>query len=101
MLVRVTVDSVEVLEPEVLTALSVRAEIAEVDAFVALSQDGLGIRFEPGLVWLDVAGLARRAAVDQDAGWPERYAAMIGYAASQGWTADGDSIVRAHLEVAS
>ncbi|SFW86724.1 hypothetical protein [Amycolatopsis australiensis] len=47
--------------------------------------------------WLDVAWL-RAAAGDRDAGWHDRFAAMLGHAEAHGWLSADGRRVRAHVD---
>lgn len=103
MQITVTPTAIDVLDADLLTALSVLTELRAEDTERVLVEDGLaraGMEPSPGHIWLDVAALAHRAAPPDDAAWRERYEAMIDYAASKGWTDADRSVVRAHLEVA-
>ena len=101
MQVRVTAEGIDILEPSLLTALSVVTELDAPTATRMLAADGLARSpggTDTGHVWLDVAELGRRAHPSDDARWRTRYDAMIAYAADKGWTDDTRSVVRAHLE---
>jgi len=49
-------------------------------------------------VWLDISRARRAGAAAAGEGFTERFDAMIGYAASKGWTNAAGSHVRAHVE---
>lgn len=102
MLIRVGRDCVDVLEVDVLTALSVTTSLPTDQAVAALVAEGLARQHDQlaDHAWLEVDELATRAAPQGDDAWPGAFAAMIAYAADQGWTADGGTIVRAHVQVA-
>ncbi|MEU6526115.1 hypothetical protein ABZ892_25625 [Streptomyces sp. NPDC046924] len=101
MQVRVTAEGIDILEPSLLTALSVVTELDAPTATRMLAADGLARSpggTDTGHVWLDVAELGRRAHPSGDVRWRTRYAAMIAHAADEGWTDATRSVVRAHLE---
>ncbi|GGJ41319.1 hypothetical protein [Streptomyces brasiliensis] len=103
MQVRVTAEGITILDPSLLTALSVVTELDVHATPRALVADGLARDTDEGAtghghVWLDVAELGRRAQTPRDAEWRKRYDAMIAYAADKGWADDTRSVVRAHLE---
>ncbi|MGW1546859.1 hypothetical protein [Streptomyces sp. NPDC002346] len=101
MQVRVTAEGIDILDPSLLTALSVVTELDAHAATRVLVAGGLARSTggaDTGHVWLDVAELGRRAHTSGDAQWRTRYDAMIAYAADKGWTDDTRSVVRAHLE---
>lgn len=101
MKVRVTAEGIDILEPSLLTALSVVTGLDAPTAARVLRADGLARGADgadAGHVWLDVAELGRRAHPSGDTQWRTRYDAMIAYAADKGWTDDTRSVVRAHLE---
>lgn len=101
MLITVTATGVDVLDANVLTALSVRTELEPADTERALIEDGLArvaADPSPGHVWLDVDELARRTMSNGDAAWRDRWDAMVDYAAGKGWTDPDRTMIRAHVE---
>ncbi|WP_406358801.1 hypothetical protein OH738_38560 [Streptomyces hirsutus] len=101
MQVRVTAEGIDILDPALLTALSVVTELDARTAARALAADGLARATDergPAHVWLDVAELGCRAHPSGDDQWRTRYDEMIAYAAGKGWADDTRSMVRAHLE---
>lgn len=101
MQVRVTAEGIDILDPALLTALSVVTELDARTAARALAAEGLARATDerdPAHVWLDVAELRHRAHPSGDDGWRTRYDEMIAYAAGKGWADGTRSVVRAHLE---
>src|ERR1700728_806673 len=101
MRVHVTQDSsVDVLDGDDCTALSVTTELPSHTAVEVLINSGLAASAEEGAVWLDIDELRRRAAPAGSEGWNERYKAMIEYARGKGWLNEAARSVRAHITTA-
>ena len=85
-----------VTDPENFRELSVESTmVGTEDAGRALTDAGLGDLADTEHAWLDIARLrelSRTGAAD----WDESFAAMIAFAARQGWVDDTGSTVRAH-----
>jgi hypothetical protein len=82
-------------EPQDLSALSVEIrDVSDDAAGQALAAAGLG-RLDGDHAWLEVGAL--RASGGGTADWGTRFAAMLSYARSQGWTDEQASRVRAHV----
>jgi len=92
--------SVEVVDADDCTALSVTTELPLYATGDALVGAGIATAAEDGAVWLDVDELRRRTVPGGSAGWDERYAAMIEYARGKGWTDEAARSVRAHITTA-
>lgn len=94
-------DDIEVHEPEVFTALSIRTLLdagrtAQTLRDAGLARDGSA---DTAHVWIDVEALAKLAGRERDEGWLRSYRQMVSYAASRGWADAASSAVRVHLEL--
>jgi flavin reductase (DIM6/NTAB) family NADH-FMN oxidoreductase RutF/DNA-binding IclR family transcriptional regulator len=89
--------SVEVVDPDDCTALSVTTELPAQASGEALVASGLATAADDGAVWLDIDELRKRAAPGGSGGWDARYAAMIEYARGKGWLDESANSVRAHI----
>lgn len=99
MYVTLAADGAVVHDADDCTRLHVVTDL-DVDAQrVALRDTGTGTLAPDGGVWLDLAVLRSRAqlvaTVDD---WPQRWDAMVGYAAGQGWVSVDGRSVRVHVE---
>ena len=92
--------SVEVVDADDCTALSVTAELPVRAVAEVLVDAGIATSGEDGAVWLDIDELRRRAAPGGSGGWNERYASMIEYARGKGWLDEVAHSVRAHITTA-
>jgi hypothetical protein len=89
--------SVEVVDPDDCTALSVTSELPARTSGEALVGSGLATAADDEAVWLDIDELRKRAAPGGADGWDARYAAMIDYARGKGWLDESTNSVRAHI----
>ena len=76
----------------------------EIALAAALAEAGIGrdvttgdAMLPPGVLKALAADAAAADGYELDAGWDEGFAAMLAYAASEGWI-DDDGAVRAHVE---
>jgi flavin reductase (DIM6/NTAB) family NADH-FMN oxidoreductase RutF/DNA-binding IclR family transcriptional regulator len=92
--------SVEVVDADDCTALSVTAELPAHAAAEVLVDAGIATAGEDAAVWLDIDELRMRAAPGGSDGWHQRYAAMIEYARGKGWLDEDAHSVRAHIATA-
>jgi hypothetical protein len=100
--VLVTQSRAEVLEPDDCTRLEVRIEAPDNAAAATLNDSDLGAWDGSGQVVLDVAGLRAHAAAGPVApDWPQRWDAMLSYAADKGWLTEDGGGVRAHITAGS
>ncbi len=56
-----------------------------------------GAREDGTHLWFPIASLREMARMPRDPSWPDRFDAMIRFAASKGWVDETGSRVRAHL----
>jgi flavin reductase (DIM6/NTAB) family NADH-FMN oxidoreductase RutF len=89
--------SVEVVDPDDCTALSVTTELPARALSEVLVGSGLATAMEDDAVWLDLEELRQRAAPGGSDGWDKRYASMIEYARGKGWLDEAGRSVRAHI----
>ncbi|MCF7549924.1 hypothetical protein [Pseudonocardia sp. WMMC193] len=95
---RLTADAAELVEPENVTAFSVRSDLGGADLAAAVERAALGAVLPDGEhVMIDVAAI-RRLAGTVPAGWEDDLAGMLAYAQKKGWTSEDGSAVRAHVE---
>ena len=94
MFVRVTeTESAHLVEPEVLTALSV---VLVGDAPRDLGDFG---SFDGDHAWLGVNALRQAAhATGVPADWDEKFDGMLAYARDKGWLSSSGTALRAHIE---
>lgn len=94
MIVRITLNQpVTITDVEVLTELHVETEV--VDTGDRLAAAGLG-RVDGQVAFLDPSALRRAGRDSPTADWPERFDAMVGYAAARGWVGE-DGFLHAHI----
>jgi flavin reductase (DIM6/NTAB) family NADH-FMN oxidoreductase RutF len=89
--------SVEVVDPDDCTALSVTTELPARALIEVLMGSGLAVAMEDDAVWLDIEELRKRAAPGGSDGWDKRYSSMIDYARGNGWLDEAARSVRAHI----
>lgn len=86
-----------VREPQDLRRLDVRVLAGSSTAVAdCLASSGFGRLAGADVAWLDVAAL-RAGCGAQSAQWAEQFAAMIAYAAGQGWVSEDGQHVQAHI----
>lgn len=96
----ISADAVELLDPQDVTAFSVRCPADLDDAALAASAEraGLGEVLGSGHVMVPVATIRRMAGDRVGPGWDDDLAGMLAYATRKGWTSEDGSRVRAHIE---
>jgi hypothetical protein len=96
----ISADAVELLDPQDMTAFSVRCPADLDDGTLAASAEraGLGEVLGSGHVMVPVATIRRMAGDRVGPGWDDDLAGMLAYATRKGWTSEDGSRVRAHIE---
>lgn len=89
-------------EPDDCTRFSVVVEGAGDAPSVgaALEARGAGRMAEDDHAWIDTRWVTQAATGRVGDGWPQRFAAMLEYARTNGWLDDEGSSIRAHVEAA-
>jgi hypothetical protein len=96
----ISADAAELVDPQDVTAFSVRCAPDLDDTGLAASAEraGLGELLDSGHVMVPVATIRRMAGDRVGPGWEEDLAGMLDYAARKGWTSEDGTRVRAHIE---
>lgn len=96
----ISADSVELVDPQDVTAFSVRcpAELDDGDLAASAERAGLGEVLESGHVMVPVATIRRMAGDRVGPSWEDDLAGMLAYATRKGWTSEDGTRVRAHVE---
>ncbi|UVS79107.1 hypothetical protein [Actinokineospora sp. UTMC 2448] len=98
---RITEDSVELVEPENLTAFHAVRSPGLGDAAFAESvrRAGLGEPIGDGHLMVSIDAVRRLAAGRVGPDWADGLAKMVAYAAGKGWVDETGARVRAHVEI--
>lgn len=96
----ISADAVELVDPQDVTAFSVRCppDLSDGDLAASAERAGLGEVLGSGHVLVPVATIRRMAGDRVGPGWDDDLAGMLAYAARKGWTSEDGTRVRAHIE---
>lgn len=97
MIIRISDLEVTVHERDDLNRMHLESDSDHTAVDTALRNSGLGHMGEENNVVLDAAALRSRC-TDPTPDWERRWAAMIDYATTKGWTRDDGRSIVAHIE---
>lgn len=96
----ISASAVELVDPQDVTAFSVRCppDLDDTDLAASAERAGLGEVHGSGHVMVPVATIRRMAGDRVGPGWDDDLVGMLAYATRKGWTSEDGTRVRAHIE---